>query len=667
MRRLLMRRLLMRWLVISLTLAAAAATPGAVPLDTLVNTIGGEVKPPEAMDYMRRVYATDRWFTFPKFQETAEYVKRTMIAIGLQDVETVNVPADGVTQVGYWTEPMAWDARAARLELLDDPAAPDAIRALADYQKVPASLGMWSGPTPPGGVTAEVVEYTPSADVRGKLVLTAENPAGIKWLLAKKGALGAINAFTENPSLEDGRQWINSWGDNGWAFTRNSTPLLSFSITPRQAAYLRKLLAAHRTVRVHATVDTRYFAGVYPYTTGVIRGREAGEEVLTLGHASEQGAEDNATGVAAQLESLAALNRLIAAGKLPRPRRSIRILIMGEVYGSMAYVASNPDRMRRTVAAMCVDTPAGIYNLAGTEYTFYMNPHVASSYVDAFILRLAEEYLSKVKRPWHEKPFMTGTDTYISESMVGVPTAWPYSGSGVETHHNSEDTPDRVDPQSLRDLAMINATFLYYLAAAGEPEALWLAELAHDRGDTQILQQSAPFLAAIYQTSDQHKRAMLLHDAIQKIVYEVDRESQAVTSVERLIAGAKPARVGALVDALRQFGGQQIDRLRAAAGVEPEDPQPDPRYKEAAAIIVKRKRFGTIPLDEIAPDDREGFPSGAWATAPIIALYWCDGHRNLAEVMRLTQLELGPVNLDFVGYFRFLRKRGYVDFEQAVP
>ena len=30
----------------------------------------------------------------------------------------------------------------------------------------------------------------------------------------KAGAIGAINAFTENPSLQDGRQWINAWGDH---------------------------------------------------------------------------------------------------------------------------------------------------------------------------------------------------------------------------------------------------------------------------------------------------------------------------------------------------------------------------------------------------------------------------------------------------------------------
>jgi hypothetical protein len=47
---------------------------------------------------------------------------------------------------------------------------------------------------------------------------------------------------------------------------------------------------------------------------------------------------------------------------------------------------------------------------------------------------------------------------------------------------------------------------------------------------------------------------------------------------------------------------------------------------------------------------------------PIRALYWCDGQRNLAEVARLTRLELGPSDFDFVGYFRFLERRGYVEF-----
>ena len=116
------------------------------------------------------------------------------------------------------------------------------------------------------------------------------------------------------------------------------------------------------------------------------------EEVLSLGHLFEQGAHDNATGVASIIGAAETVNRLIKAGKLPRPKRTIRVLGMGECYGTMYYLEHNQDRVKRTIAAMCIDSPAGLQNLAGTEYTWILNPHSAKSYVDALALRLAEEY-----------------------------------------------------------------------------------------------------------------------------------------------------------------------------------------------------------------------------------------------------------------------------------
>src|SRR6185295_9303666 len=219
---------------IFLILLIAAVAPAQVHLETVLDRVKSEVKTDQAMEYMRRVYSTDRWFTFPKFQQTAEYLKRSMHDAGLKNIELDAAPADGVTQIGWWTMPMAWDAKQARLELID-PDIPGESRVLADFEKVPTSLGMWSGPTPAGGVTAEIVEWDENRDMHGKLVLTRDNPANLKWALVKKGVLGAINTFSENPELKDGRQWVNAWGDNGWAFTKASTPLVCFSITPRQA------------------------------------------------------------------------------------------------------------------------------------------------------------------------------------------------------------------------------------------------------------------------------------------------------------------------------------------------------------------------------------------------------------------------------------------------
>lgn len=602
---------------------------------------------------MRHVYATDRWFTFPKFEETAVYLKGRLEEAGLEQVEVGGGKADGRTQVGFWTMPLAWDVHDATLDVV----APKRYR-LCDYRSTPSSLGMWSGSTPKQGLTAELVDITntPWTNVAGKLVLTDKNPAGYKYQLVKYHALGAVNGFSENPALADGRQWVNAWGDNGWGFTAASTPLLSFSITPRQAEHLRQLLHHGTKVMVHAQADTRYYAGRYPWVTGVLPGRNRDEEVLVLGHMSEQGAQDNATGVAGMVEAVHTLSELVKAGKLARPERTIRILLMPELYGSLSYITQNEARMRRTLAAMTVDTPAASYDLAGTEYTFHLNPHVAMSYADALVLRIAKEYLGTA-RPSHWQEFMPGTDSYLGEPSFGIPDIWPYSGSGVQTHHNSEDKPETVDPRSLRDLTAIIATYLYFNASAGEQQAPWLEQITLD----QICKRMASAVSAGIDN-------MFAGNAdgggyaLARVSYFAERGEQALESVLRVVPDDRREAcrrdMTATLKNLRAFRDFELERLRQA-GAKDEKPTPDPA---AEKIIVRRKRIGTIPLDDLPQDQWGGYPSGAWDTAATIALYWCDGKRNLAEVKHLVDMELGPTRLDLVGYFRFLKKHGYVEF-----
>jgi hypothetical protein len=163
-----------------------------------------------------------------------------------------------------------------------------------------------------------------------------------------------------------------------------------------------------------------------------------------------------------------------------------------------------------------------------------------------------------------------------------------------------------------------------------------------------------------------------LSEADEELAFAVGREQQAVSSVLRLVPAAQRAEIEQslrpALARLESFGKQQKERVRHAmqgrAGASQADAnvEPDRIDSDAARIVVRRKRFGTVPLDDLPVDRWEGQPSGAWATVPTIALYWCDGKRTLAEVARLTQFELGPTNFDFVSYFRFLRKNGYVDF-----
>ena len=132
--------------VVSIALLAQGGRGGrangaASPLTDLLSAIKGEVNEKQAVADVSTIWDTDRWFTFPKFEETAQHVAAMMRRAGLEDVEIGTPPADGVTQGGFWTMPLAWDVKSATLEIVE-PVVPADQRVLADYQKVPASICM---------------------------------------------------------------------------------------------------------------------------------------------------------------------------------------------------------------------------------------------------------------------------------------------------------------------------------------------------------------------------------------------------------------------------------------------------------------------------------------------------------------------------------------------
>ncbi|MBV8828099.1 MAG: M28 family peptidase [Acidobacteriaceae bacterium] len=660
-------------------------------LTKTIREVRAEVSGTEAMDFLIGVYRTDRWANFAKFQESAQYLGNTIREIGLSNVESLSAPADGVTQYGFWTMPLAWDVKQAKLVIVE-PAASEAMRVLADYQQEPASLIMWSGPTPSGGITADVVELKPSTlqqlsrtDVKGKFVLTEPSlnlaqRGALKSDLYKRGAAGMLSYATENPNLINSHYWMNAWGDYGWGYTKTSSPLVGFSITPRQGGYISNLLAQGTKVRVKALAVTRYYSGQYPYITAVIPGSDPGEEVLELGHAFELGAQDNSTGVAAMLEAGATLRRLIEAGKLPRPSRSIRILVMSEDYGSSAYIATHMDRMKQTIGAICIDTPAGPYAETG-GYTFALNPDVSRSYQDALVMHVAESYYAGLGQRFPRwSPYRPRSDSYLSDPMIGVSTVSATGSTGAQNlHHNGADTVEHVDPRSLRDLSSIIAVFLYSLASAGDKDISWLAEITADRGDENSIRAAAPFLSRIPVTENGDSLALQLGAGLAQVKYNADRDQEALLSVLRLGSLRSRARLRAnlneLIGQVRQFADGQCQRLQEAAHRRARELGVAPQIKptesiealsaEAGHLIVKRKRFGPVTLDDLPLEAREGYPGFGDSPAPLTLLYWCDGKRSVNDVARLIQLEQGPMKFDFLGYFKFLAKHGYVELVPA--
>ncbi len=143
---------------------------------------------------------------------------------------------------------------------------------------------MWSGPTPPEGIEAEVVVLENSAELSkrpdgalaGKIAFISFHPHRAKRELARLGVVGILTDYI-HPSAKDehATAWINSFSDDpaGWAFVAGDTPLWSFQMPPAVGERARARLATGERFRGRAVVNSKLYPGAFYSTTGVIPGR----------------------------------------------------------------------------------------------------------------------------------------------------------------------------------------------------------------------------------------------------------------------------------------------------------------------------------------------------------------------------------------------------------
>src|SRR5262249_8650832 len=219
-----------------------------------------------------------------------------------------------------WSLPRAWEPRAVSFRVLS----PEE-RTLVTFARTPTCIHPWSAPTPPEGVTAEIVhvgdgtrdEDYVGKDVRGKIVFADR---GANWLayvhaVEKRGALGYVSddiLAVPHVKARDRFQDVVLW----YTFYERETnggPIQGWgiSISPRMGDYLRGLLA-RGPVTGHCLVDARTFDGVMENILGSIQGSNGtDEEFLCMAHLDHYrpGAMDNASGCSVLLEAAEVLSR----------------------------------------------------------------------------------------------------------------------------------------------------------------------------------------------------------------------------------------------------------------------------------------------------------------------------------------------------------------------
>jgi aminoglycoside 3-N-acetyltransferase len=647
--------------------------------DALLKLLIAEIDVERIRSQADAIHSSDRWSSYDRYHETSELLLDMMRDNKLRDLRKITTPADGKTIVGDWLMPLAWDARAGTVTVTGPRKHQGKV--LADYQVEPNHLVRWSAPTPPGGVTADVVDVGSGEDrdtyatgnVAGKIVLISGNVCEAKALAVEYGAIGIISDMmpVPHPDNDDAVGWHNVFStDQNWGPAAGEPDMWAFILTPRDGRWLRRLMArSKRPVRLHAEVDATLYEGTTDTITGRLRGKEKpGEEVWVYTHMFECGADDNAAAPALTQEVLGTLGRLIREGRLPPLRRSIRHIAGWEWIGSTVYLDDRKRDLDKVIATMNLDCVGLPRSETGQPVQLIVNPHAQSSYTDALMLDLWERYarLRSTTIPAREARYGRPSDTQFCDPVYNIPTVFPYATVG-RLCHNSHDVAALHDPEMYRIFAATAGAFLYTLASAAGDDCNALANIAYARAIKSLV-------GKLNGTEPLSKTPCV--DALD---YAADRQREAIRSVSRLAPRSTKVKKHAamlvdrmddwlaterqgLDDSLPDTLPERVTAENWQAPLSMADVgrlQPRPELSLFSQVIPSRGRACSpfwLPHLPAEQAKRDISLLNLWA------FYWMDGKRDLLEIDRLVTHETGkPIAGGFLRVLRRLESYGYVD------
>jgi aminopeptidase YwaD len=438
-----------------------------------------------------------------------------------------------------------------------------------------------------------------------------------------------------------------------------------FNLTNRQGTRLRDLLVAGRRVVLHGRVSG---TGLEPYFMDVvvatISGTDstAGELVFSahLDHPKES-ANDNASGSAAILDIARSVRELIAQGRLPRPRRTLRFLWVPEWHGTMAYVDRHPELAGpalggRVLANMNLDMVGENLELLHSQLVLTRTPWSLPSAVNDVVANVAAQVAGMdVRTPrgsrsvmnWRVTPYQGGSDhmMFIDRGIPGI----MFSHDPDYTHHTSEDTPDKVDPVELERSELIAAGAMLYLADLTDAQGADLAHLVAANGAAR-LGEAVRSARTRMLAAQGPARAAAWYEALNAATHAGRWERDATGSVRHFADG--PMTRAAVEGGQRRLEQQERDLVRAlmdearAAGI-PVAATPAPPAPADGRVPVRLTRG---PLDFGLPESRlpaeaavwyDSLPFGGDARFELVNLI--DGARTVTRIRDALSAEFDPV------------------------
>jgi aminopeptidase YwaD len=645
-----------------------------------------------------------------EFDQAADIILARAKEYGLQDVHAEQFPIDGKIHYGLMRSHLAWQVGFARMWQ----AGPQHTL-IGDWATDPIRLADYSHTADVEAALVDVGAGTAAADyagkeVRGKIVLADGVLSTVQRLAVMQyGAAGIISDMPNQSTAWSGLDGsVVRWGHLDATLPRG----FAFMVSRAGAAGLRARLGAGEAVMIGAQVQAEVGPGHWTVVTGTIPGTDASAgEIVYSCHLDHQrpGANDNGSGCVTILESARILNRLISAGSLARPRRTLRFIWGPEVEGTMAYLSRHPDIRGKLRADVHMDMVGGdlfknksVLHVTETPWslpTFItdIGDTFAEAIRDAAVV-YAEDGSQKDAAIIEDRNGASGTrnaffvdetpyaegsdhDDYDS-STIAVPALYLRDWPDIYIH-TDHDTLDQIDATKLRRVALLGAASGYSFAAldsARSPQVLpflasrALGRMARGFERAQILAQNENLAPA-----------EALFEARNLMAQMLKREQGALQSFALFTQG-HPPELSASMEALRrqaELMNGWLNRLAALRGAHESASLPAWHTSpEGARIPGRIGDFGPLTyqnddvlLDRLGaervrriklldPDSSRLLNAqdrGAIYAYEIVN--FVDGKKTVAEIRDAVSAELGPIPLELVSdYLRACEEAKIIAF-----
>jgi aminopeptidase YwaD len=570
-------------------------------------------------------------------------------------------------------------------------------------------------PPPDEEEVKRMIAAGPQEKYRGKLALMWSHVRDdMAKALDAAGIVGVIS-FNSRERYFDPNQVIYSSG----SYSKNQNLKVGLTVSWRQWSELLEDVDSGKKVVVSAKtrIETHpeRFEAVFSWIPGT---EPDAKGVVFTGHLFEgytkRGANDDMSGCVVQLEILRALNKLIASGQLPKPRRTIYFLWPNEISGTYEFIKQNAGFADKLSININMDMVGEALRKNNAWFTMSETPDHLPSYLDG----LAKSMLNYVWRTndivylpdaprgrtggqyfptpmWEKNGSIDAFRFYIHRATggsdhicfnnpsVGVPGieffTWP-----DQWYHADTDTPDKGDPTQMKRIAFVGAAAAWAAANATDEVVPGLVDATSEFGYGRIAERELPRAMGFIETADGNQLASATAGALNLVNFAVDREIGALKSIEEIYTGSAAAKAS-VANRVQQwelyraglraqvlgYGRLRADQVKVKPPLEPKPTLVEQKYEAVVPAIapsVRNREFALassnayVQYTKDHPDELKKLGLTPEVTAS--TLNFVNGRRSITKIFHSVVAQTGQdVPLEtIVRYLQVLKDVGWITY-----